>query len=180
MGNPVQGISFTIAFGGAVQRQIIRERAVRYDDARGVRTGVTGDALQLLCGIEQLPLIRYGIVEFFELWNRLQSLGNTDGFAGDIGDQPGDFVHFSDGDSLCTPHIPNGSASAERSESDDAADFIGAIASGSVGNELVTPVIGIVEVNIRHGDAVGVEKTLKKEAVFERLDIGDLKGVGYH
>ena len=37
-----------------------------------------------------------------------------------------------------------------------------------------------IQVDIRHGDAARVEEALEDQAVVERLDQGDIQGVGHH
>ncbi len=43
---------------------------------------------------------------------------------------------------------------------------------------LVTPIVGEVHVDVRHGDTLRVEESFKEEVVFDRVDVGDAGEVG--
>ena len=56
--------------------------------------------------------------------------------------------------------------------------MVGAVFSRYIVDDLAPAFNAEVNVDIRHGDALRVQKALKKEAVFDRVDIRNLKTVG--
>ena len=44
---------------------------------------------------------------------------------------------------------------------------------------IATPVVIEIDIDIREGDTVGIQETLKKEVVFNRVDFGDFEAIGY-
>ncbi len=63
-------------------------------------------------------------------------------------------------------------------EGDDLRDLVGAVLAFDVLDDLTTAVHAEVDVDIGHGDALGVEEALEEELVLERVDVGDLHDVG--
>ena len=106
--------------------------------------------------------------------------GDGDGLAGHVGDQARGAIHFAEGDIERAAHIADGGARAERAKGDDGGDAVRAVAFGGVGDQLFAPVVGIVQVDVGHGDAVGIEEALEQQAVLEGIDAGDAQRVGDH
>ena len=69
-------------------------------------------------------------------------------------------------------------ARQERAEGDDLRDAILAVAAAHVGDHLVAPVLAEVDVEVRHRDALGIEKALEQQAEADRIEIGDGQRVG--
>ncbi len=46
-------------------------------------------------------------------------------------------------------------------------------------NHFLAPVHAEIDVDIRHGDALGIQETLKQEIIFQRVDIGNAQTVGH-
>src|SRR5699024_5974604 len=47
-------------------------------------------------------------------------------------------------------------------------------------NNLLPAHVAEVDVNVRHADAVGVQKTLKIQRIFDGVELGDAQTVGHH
>lgn len=60
----------------------------------------------------------------------------------------------------------------------DHADLVGAVLLGDVPDDLTAPALVEVDVDIGHGDALGVEEPLEDQAVLDRVEVGDAHGVG--
>ena len=58
--------------------------------------------------------------------------------------------------------------------------MVGTVFILDVLNDLLPPPDAEVDVNIRHGDPLGVEESLKVEGVFHRVHVGDGHAVGHH
>ena len=58
-------------------------------------------------------------------------------------------------------------------------DVVGPVAARHVVEHALAPGVVEVDVDVGHGDAVGVEEPLEEEIVLERIDVGDPKRVGH-
>ncbi len=65
----------------------------------------------------------------------------------------------------------------ERAECDNLADVIGTVLPGNVIDDLLTAFIAEVYVDIRHGDALGVQESLEQQLIFKRVEHGDAQRV---
>ena len=77
-------------------------------------------------------------------------------------------------------HIPDGAPGSHGAEGDDLGHVVGTVFILDVLNDLLPPPDAEVDVNIRHGDPLGVEESLKVEGVFHRVHVGDGHAVGHH
>ena len=69
-------------------------------------------------------------------------------------------------------------ARGERTEGDDLCDVLGMIALPHIGDGLLAAGGAEVDVEVGHGDAVGVQKALEEKVVAQRVDVGDADGIG--
>src|SRR5437870_4233008 len=65
-----------------------------------------------------------------------------------------------------------------RPEGDDLCDLVLAVLLAHVLDHLAAPVHAEVDVDVGHGNALGVEKALEEEVVRERVDVGDPHRIG--
>ncbi len=68
----------------------------------------------------------------------------------------------------------------DRAIRDDLRHALVAVLLGDVVDDLAATAVVEIDVEVGHGDAVGVEETLEDESVLEGIEIGDLHGVGDH
>src|SRR3546814_13784233 len=68
----------------------------------------------------------------------------------------------------------------DRAVGDDVAHPVVAVLVGDVADHLTTTTFVEVDVEVGHGDAVGVEESLEDQAVLERIEVGDPHGIGDH
>src|SRR5207302_7943791 len=66
-----------------------------------------------------------------------------------------------------------------RSEGNDLGDIFATVFLRYVFDQLAAPPHAKVDVDIRHGDALGIQETLKEQVVLQRVDIGDAQGVAH-
>ena len=64
-------------------------------------------------------------------------------------------------------------AGEERAEGDDLRHAVGAVAVAHVGDHLVAPLLAEVDVEVRHGHALGVQEALEQEREPHRVEVGD-------
>ena len=172
LGNDADG-TFSIAFGGPVERHVLHQRAVGDEDARRVSAGVPGHALDFHRRVQQFLDVGDGVVHLLEIGHLLQGLRDGHGLAGHVGDEARRAVHFAEGDVQRAAHVTDGGARAQRPKGDDGGDAVFAVALSSVGDQLLAPVVGVVQVDVGHRNTVGIEKSLEHQAVLERIDVGN-------
>src|SRR5690606_27080374 len=64
-------------------------------------------------------------------------------------------------------------ARLQRSERDDLRDVVVAVFALNVADDFLAPLLTEVDVEVRHGHAVGIEKALEQEPEADRIEIGD-------
>ena len=77
-----------------------------------------------------------------------------------------------------TADVAQHSARLQGAEGDDLGDPVVPIPRLYVADDLVAPVLAEVDVEVRHRDALGVEKTLEQEAETDRIEVGDGERIG--
>ena len=140
-------------------------------------------ALQLHGGVQQVArpwlvlvkLHQVGAVKFVALGEHIL---DGDGLAGDGGDELGDFVHQGQFHAFGAAHVAHGRARFHAAKGGYLCDLVLAIFLQRVADHLFALVIGIVQVEVGHGDAAGVEETLEDQVVLERVNAGDAHAVG--
>ncbi len=144
-----------------MQRYILDQGFIGDDHSGGVGAGVAHHALHLGGGVNQVAQVRGRFVKFLEFRDFFQGFEKAERLAGDVGDQFGDFVHLAERDVHHPSNIANGGAGAQGAKGDDLGDLILAILAGGIFHHFGTAIVAKVQVNIRHGDAPWVEKTLE-------------------
>ena len=95
-----------------------------------------------------------------------------------LGNHGGGAVDQAQIDIEGAPDIADGGFGAHGAEGDDGGDFVFAVFLGGVGDHLAAAIIGIIEVDIGHGDAPGIEEALEEQSIVNRVDIGNSEGKG--
>ncbi len=76
--------------------------------------------------------------------------------------------------------VLDGSLGLDGAEGDDLRDALLAVLLRGVADHVGAPTLVEVDVDIRHGDALGIEEALEEQAVLDRIEVGDAEGVGHH
>ena len=170
-------------FAAAHDRGVVGQLAVRHDHGSRMDAGVAGDPFQLHGCVEQFfdPLF-LGVkidqllaVKFVPLG---QAVLDRHRLARDPWDQFGQIVHLGQIHPLGAANIPHGRLGFHPVEGRNLGDLGFAIFLDRITDHLLTLVVGVIQVEVRHGDAAGVEKALKDQVVLERVDAGDACAVG--
>ena len=90
----------------------------------------------------------------------------------------GDTVRLGIGHLKDASDIADGRFAHHFTKGTNVGDATSAVFFGTILNHFVTTSILDVGINIGHGDAVGIEETLKEKAVFEWIKLGDAESVG--
>ena len=177
-GHDVLGDHQVVVFG---QGDIIAHRAAGDDHAGGVGGGVAGHALDGLGGVDELAHLGAGVVGLLQLFGQLQGLlqGDVQGTR-TAGYLLGQGVHLSVGHIQHPAHVPDGRSGGHGTEGDDLGHVVGAVLSGNVVDDLLTAADAEVDVDIRHGDALGVQEALEVQVILHGVQVGDVQAVGHH
>ncbi len=173
-----------LAAGRPVERHVVHQRLVGDDDAGGVAAGMAGHAFDLPRGVDQFPDARlaldFGVqIGRIELVVLVEHIVDLDRFAGDGGDEAGHGVDFGQGHVEGAADVADGCPRAQRPEGDDLGHLVLAVFVDGVFDHLRAAVVGVVEVDVGHGDAAGVEEAFEDEAVGDGVDAGDAQRVGH-
>ena len=159
-----------------------------HDDGAGVHAPLAGHALQPLGELDDL--LRVGVlgVQSAELLGLAVALvgGVEHALDGDVlaldGGRHGlgEAVAHRVGVAHDAAGVLQGLLGLDDPVGDDLADLVRAVLLAHVLDDLVAPALVEVDVDIGHGDALGVEEALEDEPVAQRVELGDAHGVGHH
>jgi hypothetical protein len=95
-----------------------------------------------------------------------------------LGHQRGDLVAIGGRHAESARHIADATTRLELVHGDDLADVVLAVLARDVLDDLLTAVHAEVDVEVGHGDALGVEEALEEQLVGDGIDIRDAHAVG--
>ena len=130
--------------------------------------GVAGDALQPARRIDQSTHLLVRLVRRVQLRVLVQRL--FDAHAERAGYHPRDAVGVAIAHAERAADVAHGRLRAQRSEGDDLGDTVRAVLLGGEAEHLVAPVVGEIEVDIRHLPPLDVKEALEDQGVGERVD----------
>ena len=140
--------------------------------------GVTGQALECVGVGHELALLGVlALGQGFELRDLLGGL--VEGHLELVGHQLGYGVHLAEWHAQDAPHIPDDGLGAQGAKGDDLAHGLLAILLHHVPDDLVTPGVGEVDVEVGHAHPLGVEEALEEQIVLHGVDAGDAQRVGH-
>ena len=132
-----------------------------------------GDAFQLIGVVELLPVVdqfsQFPVCTVEQL-TELQPVRHEFGQA----------VDLFDGDVQYPRSIADGTLCGHGAVGDDVRHLVTAVGIDDVLNDLVPSDVIKINIDIGQADAVGIEEPLKQKTVFEWIDIGDARAVGYN
>src|SRR6056297_2065955 len=143
-----------------------------------MRRGVSGQALQGESDLEKLLDPAVVFQEFTQPGFLFESVLEFDFFADRIGYQLGDLVDFTVSHAHGPADVTHHGPGQHRSESNDLGDIIPAVPLADVIDDFFTTANAEIDVDVRHGNPLGIQKTFKQKVIGKRVDIGDLEGIG--
>ena len=158
------------------KRQIIIRRLRRNDHACRVGGGVPGHTLHLQCGVDELGHLRIGIVELFQLAGNLQC--PLEGHFQLHRHKLCHYIYLLVRESHHTAHVPDGVASCHRTKGNDLRHMVRTVFAVDVVDDFLSALVAEVHVEIRHTDALRVQKALEDQVVADGIDIRDAHAVG--
>ena len=158
------------------KRQIIIRRFRRNNHARRVGGGVPGHSLHLQCGVDEFGHLRVGIVELFQLAGNLQC--PLEGHFQFHGHKLCYHVHLLVWNTHHAAHVPDGVAGCHGTKGDDLRHMIRTVFAVDVVDDLLSALVAEVHIEIRHTDALRVQKALEDQVIADGVDIRDAHAVG--
>ena len=163
-------------FVGLVERDDVAQRQRRNHNAGRVNAGVARHAFQALGYFQNLFYFGIRAGQRIELRLHLARLLQLD-VERHGGDQLGDAVDFGVAHVEHAAHVFDGRARAHGAEGDDLGHLLAPVFFGDVLNHFAAPASAEIDIDIGHGDALGIQEALEQQPVGERIDVGDLHGV---
>ena len=136
------------------------------------------EAFELLRHGEQLRDERIAVALLAEFRLRLDGFGERHRIGRVVRHELAEPVDLAIGHLQHTADVAQHRARLQLAESDDLGDAIGTVLLLHVANDLVTPLLAEVDVEIRHRHALGIEEALEEEPEAHRVEIGDGQRIG--
>ena len=134
-------------------------------------TGITRNAFQLACHVNNGSDFFIGIVNFLQFWLGFKRFRER--HTGIRRHQLRNAIHKAIRLSQYAPNISNHRFCRHGSEGNNLRYRAAPIHFSDVFNHAVAPVHTEVHVKIRHGNPFRIEETLKKQIEFQRIQIGN-------
>ena len=167
-------------------RDQVEQRLAGHDHAGRVHAPLPLEALEADRGVDHGLDVVVAVVEGAELaaLGEAPVVGSKISLSGtslpitDGGHRLGDAVAHREGVAEDAAGVLDGLLGLDGAVGDDLGDPVGAVLLGDVPDRLATPALVEVDVDVGHGDALGVEEPLEEQAVLEGVELGDARGVG--
>ncbi len=166
-----------VRVGRLLERHQLGQRFAADDDAGRVRGRVAGDALEVAGEVGDPLDRRVALDQAAELRRRRDRLVELDPEL--VRDRLGDPVDLAVRVPQHSTDVPDGRPRQHRAEGDDLGDVVLAVLAPDVGDDLLATSVLEVDVDVGHRHPVGVEESLERELIEDRVDRGDAQGVGH-
>ena len=161
-----------------MQGQVLGQRPVADNHARGVRARAPHRAFHFGGDVNQVAHLWVGVVNLFEL-RQGQRVCHRCVAPRNERDEFGDAVHFGDGNFHDARHVAQGGFGAHRAKGDDLRDLVIAVFAGAIFEHFGAAVVTEVKVNIGHLATARIEEALEEQFVRERVHQCDVERVGH-
>ena len=167
--------------GGAavpIERGDMLQRPVGDHDARRVGRGVAVQSFELEREMDELAdglvFVPHGLERRFvgDRICQLRRIGRI------VRDQFADPVHLAERHTEYPADIAQRGAGLQLAECDDLRHPVMAVALLDMRDHLVATVLAEVDIEIRHRDALGIEKALEQQPPAQRIEVRNLQGPG--
>ena len=177
---PLDGRHGELRGGGPVGRPRERHqilRRLRTDDYAGrVHRGVPRQTLEPAAHVDHLFYPLVALVRLPQIRVHPQRL--VERHSQLVRNHPRDGINKAVRQVHDAPHVPNHTLRLQGAERDDLHNTVRPVLPGHIVNDLASPLVCKIHVDIRHGDALRIEKPLEDEVVLHRVEIRDMKAVG--
>ena len=164
---------------GPLQGEEVHQRLGGDDHTGGVGAGVAGHPLQGAGGIDELADLGIALVYLAQPRALLER--PVDGHHAEGGRHGGHLphhaVHVGVGHAQGAADVAEGGPGAQGAEGDDLGHAVVAVLLGGVADHLIAPVLGEVDVNVRHLPPLHVEEALEHQPVLQGVDLRHAQAV---
>ena len=174
-GDHVEGSNNFLVLG-LIKGDQLGQRPRRDHDTGGVHASVAHQTLKLLSCIQQFPHLGVALINLLHERRFLQCLLQRDVKL--VGNHLGDAIHIGIRYVHGAAHILDRRLSRHGAEGDDLGDILAPVLAGDVIDDFATPVHAEVDVDIRHGHALGIQEALEQQLVLQGIKVGDAHRVG--
>ena len=94
------------------------------------------------------------------------------------GDHLGDAIDIGVGDVHGAANVLDGGFGGHGAEGNDLGNVVAAVLLRDVVDDFAAAIHAEIDIDIRHGDALGIQEALEEQLVLQGIDIGDAEGVG--
>ena len=133
----------------------------------GMFSGVSGQAFQLQCHIQQFTGIFVSFLEQTQLTGFFQSFGQCDSQI--IRNQLGNSIDHRIGITQNPTSVTNYGFGTHGSKSNNLANLIRTIGFGDIFNHFIPSVHAKIHIKVRHGNPFWVQKPFEQQFVFQRI-----------
>ena len=162
----------------SVERHKLRQRPVADHDTRRMGRGVAVEPLQTRGNVKGTLYDRIGLALRLQARLVVDRLLQCDRISRILRHQLAQLVDLAVRHLQHAPNVPQHAACLQRTEGDDLGDLIAPVALLDVANDLVTPLLTEVDVEVGHRHAFGIEEALEQQAETQRIKVGDGQGIG--
>ena len=162
----------------AIKRHQLGELAITDHHTGSVGRGIAVKAFQFQRrGQQAVDRLVLG-AHLAQPWFDLQRLGQGHRVGGVGRDQLGELVDQAEGQLQHPADIAHHGAGLQRTEGNDLGHPVMAVLLLHIADHLAAPLLAEVDVEIRHGDAFGIEETLEQQTEAQRIKIGNGQRIG--
>ncbi len=161
----------------AVQRGEVGQIARCDDHAPGMLAGIAGNAFEFQRHIDESGHLLIVVIALLEIRLLLQRLGQ--GHADLERDQLGDGIDEAVGVPQHPAHIAHHRLGRHGAVGNDLRNLVAAVGLGHIIDHPVTPLHAEIDIEVGHGDTLGVQEALEQQVVFEWIEVGDEQGIGH-
>ncbi|MNO46856.1 hypothetical protein D3C76_371480 [compost metagenome] len=163
------------AFIAGLQRHSIGQRPLGDHDTCRVGGCMAGHAFDLHRHVEQSFDLRIAVVQRLQLRSALQCPAYAD--AELPRNELRRLVHLVIRQIQHTSHVPHRRSRGHGSEGDDLCHMLFPVFIHHIGNDLIAPLVTEVDIDIRHRDALRIEKPFKEQIILQWVHIGDPQAI---
>ncbi|GAD59813.1 hypothetical protein MBEBAB_2063 [Brevundimonas abyssalis TAR-001] len=162
-----------------IQRHQLGQRPVGDHHPRRVGRGVAVQPFQLQRRVQQVAHRRLGGPGLLQARLDLDGLGQGYRIGGVGGHHLGQTVHLPQRHLQHPAHVAQHGPRLQGAEGDDLGHPVGAVVLLDVGDDLLSPLLTEVDVEIGHGDPFGIQEPLEQQAEPDGVKVGDGQRPGH-
>ena len=162
----------------AVEWHELGQRPVADDDAGRVRRRVARESFELLRDVEGAPHHLVAVARGLQTRFVVDRPAESDRIKRILRHQLAELVDLAIRHLQHASDVAQHAARLQSAEGDDLRHLFASVFFLHVADHLVAPVLTEIDVEVRHGDAFGIEEAFEQKPEADRIEIGDCERVG--